>query len=78
MVVVVVAQAACVALVAGTAVGAGVLAMPAKTVATGLAPSATILLLCWIVSAVRRLCLGGAALLGCVVLTVLLLSLLWW
>lgn len=44
-------QASCMALVAGTAVGAGVLAMPAKTVRTGLLPSSVILALCWMVSA---------------------------
>ena len=37
-----------IALVAGTTVGAGILALPAKTFEAGFAPSAATLLLCWV------------------------------
>ena len=43
------------ALVAGTTVGAGILALPAKTLAAGLAPTATLLIGGWIFMAATGL-----------------------
>ena len=43
------------ALVAGTTVGAGILALPAKTLAAGLAPTATLLVGGWIFMAATGL-----------------------